>query len=148
MRKRDIVTFTGVIVGAAGVIALGFLLKKFIANKKVEQFEEDLVAAIVDKSPFHGITQTKKISAKETVVNKIVVKKPNGRKVSVLAVAKLGNAKKLLEFMKKGAEYTQVMLENLSKIPYRSVRRYIDVLTKQGKIIATGYGKGKKFTKK
>jgi predicted HTH transcriptional regulator len=77
----------------------------------------------------------------------MVATKSSGKvkKLSSLAVAKLGNAKKLLEFMKKGKEYTQVMLEEISKIPYRSVRRYIEALLKQGKIIASGYGKGKHF---
>lgn len=137
MRNKEVLTIAGVVAGVAGVVTLGLLLKKFIANKKVEQFEEELVQTIVEKSPFHAIELRKKSKGSKVKL----------RKVSILATAKLGNAKKLLDFMKREKEYTQVMLETISKIPYRSVRRYIDILSKQGKIVATGYGKGKKFMK-
>ncbi|MCC7303973.1 hypothetical protein IT418_00970 [bacterium] len=123
-------TVAGVVVGAAGIIAVGFLLRKFIGNKQVEAFEEKLVEKIVESSPF-------KSQRKRTV-----------KKKSKLVVAKLGNAKKLLSVMKKGKEYTQVMLVSVSKISYRSVRRYIETLVQQGKIVTRGYGKGKKFVKR
>lgn len=137
MRSKEISALTGIIVGAAGVVALGFLLKKFLSNKKVEQFEEKLVAKIVENSPFSREKRSKP-KKKNTSIAK---------RKSKAVVAKLGNAKNLLAMMKKGKEYSQIMLENISNISYRSVRRYIDVLVKQGKVTAKGYGKGKKFMK-
>lgn len=144
MRNREISAVAGILVGVAGIVALGLLLKKFSSNKKIEAFEENLVEKIVEYSPFKKVKKQKSKKIVTTLKKRIVA----SRKKSKLAVAKLGNAKKLLSFMKKGKEYTQVMLEEVSKIPYRSVRRYIEVLEDQGRIIASGYGKGKKFLKK
>lgn len=135
MRKRDVLTFGGVVVGAAGVLLAGLVLKRFLANKKVEQFEEDLVAAIIDKSPIK-ITPKKKPS-----------KKVKSRTDSKLAKAKQGNALRLLKHFKDGIAYTQVELVKKTGIPYRTVRRYTEYLLSLKRITASGYGKGKKFQK-
>ena len=155
MRKRDVLALAGVIVSAAGVVALGFLLKKFLSNAKVEKFEENLVAKIVEGSPIKGVMKAKARRQKSTKAGKqesTKARKQKSKKVVKLKTlkrveAKGGNAEKLLEVMKKGQEYSQVQLGKVSKIPYRSVRRYIDSLIKQKKVEAKGYGKGKRFVK-
>jgi len=153
MRRRDVLAFAGIVAGAAGVIALGFLLKKFIANKKVEKFEDELVGRIVDGSPFKEAVRPRKKSRKTRVLSKRPVKtrkavtKSNAKKTSVLVFEKTNRAKKLLSAMDKGQAYTQVMLEKQARLPYRSVRRYVEYLVQQGKVQAMGYGKGKKFIK-
>lgn len=134
MRKRDVLTFGGVIVGAAGVLVAGLILKKFIANKKVEKFEEELVSAIIEKSPIKITTPKKK-------------KQSKSRKESKLAKTKQGNALRLLKYFKPGVMYSQVELVDKSGIPYRTIRRYTEFLLQQKKIMASGYGKGKKFQK-
>jgi len=143
MRKRDVLALAGVVVGAAGIVALGFLLKKFLSNAKVEKFEENLVAKIVENSPIKGGSKAKARKQKSKKVAKKVVK----RNTSKRAIVKGGNASKLLKVMKRGQEYSQVELEKMSKIPYRSVRRYVESLVGQQKVMAEGYGKGKRFIK-
>lgn len=140
MRKRDVLAVAGVVAVAAGVVALGFLLKKFLSNTKVEKFEENLVARIVENSPIKGIVMRK---SRKRQAEKAPVK----RKSATLVAVRSGNATKLLAVMKKGHEYSQVELGKVSKIPYRSVRRYIDLLIKSKKVQAQGYGKGKRFVR-
>jgi hypothetical protein len=136
MRRRDVVALAGVVAGAAGVITLGFLLKKFLSSKRVEKFEEELVERIIENSPIHGITAGKKRSKRSAKVQG-----------SRLVKQKRDSAAKLLASMKRGQSYTQVELVDKSGIPYRSVRRYVELLAKEGKLRSMGYGKGKKFTK-
>jgi len=151
MRRRDVLAFAGIVAGAAGVVALGFFLKKFIANKKVERFEEELVARIVEGSPFKEAVRPRKRLRK---AKNLLKKQANSRKTtaksavqrtSSLVFEKTNRARKLLSAMDKGQAYTQVMLEKQSHLPYRSVRRYVEYLVQQGKVQAMGYGKGKKF---
>lgn len=87
-------------------------------------------------------------SAKEIrTTTKSLRRASSGRRQSKLVKEKLKKSDELLKKLRRGREYTQVEIQELSKIPYRSVRRYVDELLTQGKLEANGYGKGKRFKK-
>ena len=118
----------GFAAGALALVGVAFVLKKacdvgVIDVEKVKKIDEKLVK------------QVRTFAKKSTV------------KVSKLVKQKKQKALDLLKYMKKATHYTQVELVKLTSIPYRSVRRYVDELIKEGKLLAKGYGKGKKFVK-
>lgn len=82
--------------------------------------------------PKKGRTILKKVKSK-------VTKSPNKAVIS--------RSEQILSIMKKGSEYTQLQISELSGIPYRTIRREIAALLKAKKIHESGYGKGKRFRK-
>lgn len=92
----------------------------------------------------------KPVKVAKASVKKIVKKsnkKVGTKSVKATKVAKATKTNGLLKVMEKGRGYTQLELSKTAKIPYRSIRRYIDTYVKSKKIVESGYGKGKRFTK-
>lgn len=70
-------------------------------------------------------------------------RKPENSKATVA----LRRAKQLLKFMRKGKHYTQQRLAEASGIPYRTVRRYVRILEKNGLVGTSGKARGFKVYK-
>jgi hypothetical protein len=132
MRNGKLLAVVGIVAGAVGILGAALLFRKFRSVKVVADAEDRLVEEVM----------------RVALPKRIKPKSKKGKKVSVLTKQKLGKAGEVLRKMKAGNSYTQIELEQLTKIPYRSIRRYVEVLHKEGKIITEGYGKGKKFSKK
>lgn len=123
-------------------------------DKKVLALAGGLVAAVVGVlfvkellSPHNKVSETVDTIIRQ-VKKKVTKKRAPLKKSNPTKTATPSSHAKLLSVMKKGTQYTQVELQSISKIPYRSVRRYVESLVSAGKISETGYGKGKRFTKK
>lgn len=79
------------------------------------------------------------------VPKKRVVKKI--KRHTLLVEKKQNKSLFLWRLMKPGRGYTQIELQEISHVPYRSVRRYVESLLVAKKIKAVGYGKGRRFSK-
>lgn len=123
MDKKKVITGIGILAGL-GAIA-GFLLWK--KSKKVEQLRMELF----DYEPQSESSFPKQMQKR----NKLVKQKES-------------RASKLLKKLEAGRAYTQVEIQKLSKVPYRTVRRYVEELLGHDLLVASGYGKGKRFSKK
>lgn len=84
----------------------------------------------------------KKVATSAKKAKKSVAKQA---KKSIAAVS--GKAADVLSAMTKNKQYTQKELADLTNIPYRSIRRYVEELVTGKKISENGYGKGKRFMK-
>jgi hypothetical protein len=141
MRKGGIVVFAGIALGAVAVVGAALLLQKFRKNKYVAEAEDQLVERVL------AIARKSRIAPAKSVAKKIKPKKSvKSKKADAHAVAKKGKEQLLAKKMKKGVSYSQIELAEMSGIPYRSVRRYVEELVAQGKVSASGYGKGKTFS--
>lgn len=123
-RKSTLGSLSGIVLGAVGIVG-GLLLWKIL---KGHEYSLDSADGSVARAVKHLRTTSK--NAKKVSPN------PKASKVT-----------QLLKVMKRGVSYTQVQLEKLTDIPYRSVRRYVDTLILQKKVASSGYGRGKVFKK-
>lgn len=130
MNKKEVLLLCGFVAGVVGTAVTVAVIVKNHKKAMRENLEKHLSFSF--DIPEH------------VDVAKIM---PRAKKSSSLVQQKNDKAHALLKIMKAGKSYTQVELQELSSIPYRSVRRYIDALVKDQKITAVGYGKGRKFSK-
>ncbi len=123
---------------ALGVLALvasiGYLIFKLEETKVTDKTAER-------KS---GRRTAKKNAAKTASSRK--GRRPRKSENSKATVA-LRRAKQLLRFMRKGKQYTQQQLAEASGIPYRTVRRYVRILEKNGLVGTSGKARGFKVYK-
>jgi vacuolar-type H+-ATPase subunit I/STV1 len=75
------------------------------------------------------------------------IKKRSPKKVKKSIAAITAKATEVLAVMTKNKQYTQKELADLTSIPYRSIRRYVEELIGSKKVSENGYGKGKRFMK-
>ncbi len=135
-RRNEKFAACGLIVGVVGAAIAVALVLKHRKNQERHELEDHI------SFPFHIPDGELEVASSTPMVSVTP-----GKKSSSLVKQKQDKAHALLKIMKTGQTYTQVELQELSDIPYRSVRRYIDALVKDQKIKAKGYGKGRKFSK-
>lgn len=132
---------TGFLLGLGLIAAAGLAIYMVSKNREVAHDIENK-----DKSKkFAG---SKKIRTTERAsIAHLSKRRKSKKKKTKLVQEKLRKSDAMLKKLKPGVEYTQIEIQKLTKIPYRSVRRYVNELIDQNKLIAKGYGKGKRFSR-
>lgn len=119
--------------------------KKKISKVVTKASKNSKVKAVIAKVKPSKTAKVAKASVKKT--EKISNKKVGTKSTKATKATKTTKTNGLLKVMEKGRGYTQLELSKIAKTPYRSIRRYIDTYVKSKKIVESGYGKGKRFTK-
>lgn len=134
--RNEMLAVCGLVAGLVGTAITVALVLRHRKQQERHELEEHI------SFPFHIPSGELSVASSTPIIHETPAKKS-----SSLVKQKHDKAQALLKLMKAGKAYTQVELQELSNIPYRSVRRYIEALIRDQKITAEGYGKGRKFSR-